>query len=155
MRRKDREITDLQRIRALLLREKILRVGFYDAGDIYILPLNYGVYEANGRCTLYVHGAKAGRKYALAKASPKVGFEIEGEYRLIEGETACEHSAAYESIVGTGRMRIVTDAEEKRRGLQCIMRQATGRSDWTFERAMIDAAAVFAVEVETLTCKAH
>ena len=76
MRRNDREITDRQVIAAFLSAEQILRVAFYDDGDIYIVPVNYGWCEENGRICFYFHGAKAGRKYTLAQQTPKVGFEM-------------------------------------------------------------------------------
>ena len=36
MRRKDREITDIAAIDAFISREKIMRVGFCDDGEVYI-----------------------------------------------------------------------------------------------------------------------
>ena len=63
MRRKDREITDISAIDTFLTEEKILRIAFYDDGDIYIVPVNYGFRRESGKCVFYFHGAKAGRKY--------------------------------------------------------------------------------------------
>ena len=42
MRRSDREITDPKIIEEFVAGEQILRVAFYDEGDIYIVPVNYG-----------------------------------------------------------------------------------------------------------------
>ena len=42
MRRKDREIIDKKVIEDFIEKEQILRVAFYDEGDIYIVPVNYG-----------------------------------------------------------------------------------------------------------------
>ena len=53
MRRNDREITDKDAIAAFLSAEQILRVAFYDNGDIYIVPVNYGYCEENGRICFY------------------------------------------------------------------------------------------------------
>ena len=82
MRRRDREVTDHQAIEAFLRREQILRVAFYDQGDIYIVPVNYGFTCDGGGFTFYFHGAQAGRKYALSRECPTVGFEIDGGYRV-------------------------------------------------------------------------
>ena len=38
MRRKDREIKDANCIAAFIAKEQILRIAFYDEGDIYIVP---------------------------------------------------------------------------------------------------------------------
>ena len=42
MRRIDREIIDKSRIEEFIAKEQILRIAFYDEGDIYIVPVNYG-----------------------------------------------------------------------------------------------------------------
>lgn len=92
MRRSDREITDKNRIEKFIAKEQILRVAFHDNGDIYIVPVNYGYLFENDKYLFYFHGAKEGRKYELSKSEPKVGFEIDGEYRLLESENACSFS---------------------------------------------------------------
>ena len=82
MRRSDREITDSSAIESFIAKEQIIRIAFYDDGDIYIVPVNYGYIRENGKYSFYFHGARAGRKFELAKSSPKVGFEIDGRYEL-------------------------------------------------------------------------
>lgn len=42
MRRNDREVTDKALIEQFVAKEQIMRIAFYDNGDIYIVPLNYG-----------------------------------------------------------------------------------------------------------------
>ena len=58
MRRKDREVTDSQKIREIILSCRCCRLGFYDNGQVYIVPLDFGYYENNGRHVFYFHGAK-------------------------------------------------------------------------------------------------
>ena len=81
-----------------------MRVAFNDEGDIYIVPVNYGHVYADEKYSFYFHGAKAGRKYELSKNCPFVGFEIDGDYKLLKSETACNYSAAFQSVIGTGKM---------------------------------------------------
>ncbi|MGN0617872.1 MAG: pyridoxamine 5'-phosphate oxidase family protein [Ruminiclostridium sp.] len=154
MRRNDREITDNKAIEAFIAGEQILRVGFYDEGEIYILPVNYGYAKDKNGYTFYFHGAKAGRKYGLAKASPLVGFEIDGKYRLIEGETACRYSASFQSVIGTGRLSLVENKDERIAGLNAIMKQAARKESWTYDEKSLEATAVFRLSVEKLSCKA-
>ena len=155
MRRNDREITDKEAIAAFLSAEQILRVAFYDNGDIYIVPVNYGYCEENGCIRFYFHGAKAGRKYTLAGQTPHVGFEIDGRYALIPAEKGCGHSAKYQSVIGNGTLQIVTDPEERLKGLSCIMQQATGKADWDYNPAVLEKTAVFRLDAEALTCKSR
>lgn len=153
MRRKDREITDKNRINEFIAKEQILRIAFYDEGDIYIVPVNYGyIYE--GQYSFYFHGAKAGRKYELTKSQPNVGFEIDGNYTLLEGEVACDFSATFQSIIGSGRLSLVEDSAEKVRGLNTIMKQTTNKEGWHYSNEMLEAVAVFRLDVDKLSCKA-
>ena len=154
MRRNDRAVTDSAEIAAFLAREQILRIGFFDGEEVYIVPVNYGYTEENGQATFWFHGAAAGRKYTLAMQSPTVGFEIDGGYALLPAETACGHSAHFQSVIGTGTLRIAGTRAEKQKGLQAVMRQATGRSDWEIPDAAADKTAVFRLDVTAMTCKA-
>ena len=126
MRRKDREITDANAIETFIKEEQILRVAFYDEGDIYIVPVYYGYTCENGQYVFYFHGAKAGRKYELTQSNPTVGFEIDGKYQLLEGDIA----------------------------LNTIMKQTTGNGEWSYENEMLEAVAVFRLDVEKMSCKA-
>lgn len=153
MRRKDREITDEKLIAEFIAKEQILRIAFYDEGDIYIVPVNYG-YIYDEQYTFYFHGAKAGRKYELAKNKPNVGFEIDGNYTLLEGEVACDFSAIFQSIIGSGRLLLVEDSVEKIKGLNAIMKQTTTKDEWNYSNEMLEAVAVFRLDVDKLSCKA-
>ena len=153
MRRKDREVRDKTAIEAFIAKEQILRVAFYDDGDIYIVPVNYGYTYENDRYSFYFHGAKAGRKYELSKARPTVGFEIDGAYQLLSGETACKFTAHFQSVIGTGTLEIVEDMEEKKRGLNALMQQISRQSQWSYSDKMLEAVAVFRLDVQKLSCK--
>jgi len=155
MRRHDREITDSKLIEDFIGNEQILRLAFSDDGDIYIVPVNYGFCCTGGKYSFYFHGAKQGRKYELAKSSPLVGFEIDGKYRLISGENACSFSAEFQSVIGTGTLHIVSSSEEKRQGLDMIMKQVTHSSQWTYSEKMLEAVAVFRLDAVNLSCKAN
>ncbi|MBE5895288.1 MAG: pyridoxamine 5'-phosphate oxidase family protein [Lachnospiraceae bacterium] len=153
MRRRDREITNKIVIEEFIAKEQILRIAFYDEGDIYIVPVNYG-YLYDEQYTFYFHGAKAGRKYELAKKKPTVGFEIDGNYMLLESEAACDFSATFQSVIGTGNLSLVEDNTEKIIGLNTIMKQTTSKSEWNYSDEMLDAVAVFKLVVDKLSCKA-
>ena len=109
MRRNDREIKDKALIEQFIAKEQIIRIAFYDNGDLYIVPLNYGFIYENDKYVFYFHGAKAGRKFELSKSSPMVGFEIDGEYELLQADVACDYSAKFQSVIGTGRLSIIED----------------------------------------------
>jgi len=154
MRRKDREIKDKALIEQFIAKEQIIRIAFYDNGDLYIVPLNYGFIYENDKYVFYFHGAKAGRKFELSKSSPMVGFEIDGEYELLQADVACAYSAKFQSVIGTGRLSIIEDYEEKIKGLNALMNHVSGKSEWNYSKDMVNAVAVFRLEVDKLSCKA-
>ena len=154
MRRSDRKVVDKDEIADFIRAQQIIRVGFADSGEVYIVPVNYGFDISGGKFTFYFHGAKAGRKYELAKKSPDVGFEIDGGYQLMPSETACGYSAHYKSVIGSGRLSLIEDDKEKIHALGRIMAQVSGRADWEFSGKMLSETAVFRLEVRSLTCKA-
>ena len=131
IRRKDREITDKKLIEEFLSSQKIIRLGFYDKvnDEVYVVPVNYGYIIENDNYIFYCHGGKGGRKYNLSKEGANIGFEIDGQYKLIEGEKACDYSAKYQSVIGNGKIKILEDLEEKKKGLNAIMKQAAGKTD--------------------------
>ena len=63
MRRNDREITEFSEMTDVMKRCDVCRLALNDEdGYPYLLPLNFGMEETDGRVTLYFHGAKEGKK---------------------------------------------------------------------------------------------
>ena len=126
MRRSDREITDNSAIEAFIQKEQIIRIAFYDEGDIYIVPVNYGFCKEGDSYTFFFHGARAGRKYELAGASPKVGFEIDGRYELLEADyiaNATENGYSYKNVENF--MTKIMKTESGKRILKSVFAQMT------------------------------
>ena len=61
MRRKDREITDRDEIRAILCRARVLHLGVNGGDRPYVVPLHYGFAWPEGALPVfYVHGLQPG-----------------------------------------------------------------------------------------------
>lgn len=155
MRRSDREITQLTEILTVMEHCTICRLGFWDGQQVYVLPLNFGFTHQDGTTTLYFHGAREGRKIDLIQSGAPVGFEMDTNYQLNTGETACDYSAAFQSIIGNGVMAMVEDASEKTMALNRIMYQNTGKDVWHYPEAMLSATAIFKLTITSMTCKFH
>lgn len=153
MRRSDREIKDINLIEKFIAKEQILRIAFYDDGDIYIVPVNYGYVFEDNHFRFYFHGAKAGRKFELSQKKPKVGFEIDGNYELTDGDIACDYSAKFQSVIGTGTLGIVDDKDEKILGLNKLMKQTTRKESWSYSDEMLRTTAIFRLDVDKMSCK--
>lgn len=155
MRRKDREVTDNARIDEIIRSCHCCRIGFNDSGEVYIVPMNFGFMQRDGKRVLYFHSAKDGRKLDLLKNGCTVGFEMDCGYQLHPGEIPCDCYAEFSSIIGTGHAAIVDDPDEKILGLQALMKQAAGKENCEFRPEMLTAVCVFRLEIDKLSCKVH
>lgn len=156
MRRKDREITDIQEIKEILDRALVLRIAFYDGEYPYILPLHYG-YELDeeNHLIFYMHGATVGHKMDLIKESPKVGFELDTDIETVSGgEIACKYGSTYSSVIGGGQIEVVEETKEQLHGLDILMKTQTGRS-FAIPEEMLKVTAVFKFTVHYFTAKAR
>ena len=83
MRRKDREVTDPQRIEEIISACHCCRLGFCDGGKPYIVPLNFGFFRReDGGYTFYFHSAREGRKLDLIRQTGWAGFELDTGYQI-------------------------------------------------------------------------
>lgn len=155
MRRQDRRITDPAMICAVLDKCRTLHLGLVEDGRAYIVPLNYGWTEENGRYILYAHSAAEGRKIDLIRGGADVGFEMETGVEYFDADTACGWGNRYESIIGEGRATLLSTPEEKRQALAAIMAHYSARKDYTFEDAMVNLVQVIQIDVTALSCKIH
>ena len=156
MRRKDREVTDVTRITAIMDQCDSCRLGLCEDNVPYIVPLCFG-YEQNGEAiTLYFHSAGEGRKLDLIRKNPTVAFEMDTSRQLFgqNDETACIFGMHFESVMGIGTARILTDDEEKKHGFDFIMADYTDKK-LPYTEQYLHAAAVIAVEVTSISCKVN
>lgn len=148
MRRAERAITDHAGIEAVLTEATVLHLGLVDDAVAYVVPMNFG--WADG--AVWLHSAAAGRKFRLLSAGPRVSFTVVAEASLRRGDTACRHSMAYRSVMGTGRAVVVGDDAGKRRGLTAIMAKV-GPGPWDFPDEILRRTAVVRIAVDDLTGK--
>jgi len=146
MRRKDKEITEVAAIEAILARNNICRLALFDAEYPYIVPLCYG-YE-NG--CLYFHGFAGGTKLDLVGKNPNVSFEVEEGLEVTTDPDPCEWSVKYRSVVGRGVAEILEDGPEKRAGLDIVVKAFAGRTLDFPDKAMA-AVTVVRVRVKELS----
>lgn len=155
MRRQDRNITDPARIADVLDSAKTMHLGLVEDGRAYVVPLNYGWVEKDGRYTIYAHSAADGRKIDLIGEGAEVGFEMDVIVDYFDAPTACGWGNHFKSIIGEGHATLCQTAEEKRAGLTAVMQHYTQKTDWTFEDKMVDLVSVIRIDVTALSCKSN
>ena len=154
MRRKDREITNITEIESIISIADVCRVAMDDSGIPYIVTMNFGYSGGAQRC-FYFHCALEGRKLEMIRKNSFVCFELDIDHRKIEGEEACDFSMDYRSVVGWGNMVIISENEEKRRGLDTILHHYTGRTDFTYHPGTYNRILVLRLEISEMTGKKH
>ena len=156
MRRKDREIQEIEDKIKIIEKCKHCRIGLSKNNCPYIVPLNYGYsynYESE-KLTLFFHSAIEGKKIDIIKSNNKACFEIDCDTKLKEGQKACEYGYEYKSIIGFGEITFLETNLEKIEGLNKIMQHQTGEKiDYTFDENELKNVAVFKMEVEDFTGK--
>ena len=155
MRRKDRQITDLEAIRAILDKAKVLHLAMIDGDRPYVVPLNYGYTLENGALTLYLHSAREGRKLDVLRQNDRVAFVLATNVSQVTGgDIPCKYGEAYASVMGEGRAVLLTDSAEKMAALSILMKTQTGRT-FSFTPEMTDGVAVIRIDVDSFTAKAR
>ena len=155
MRRKDREVTDPVKIREIITSCDCCRLGLCDDGRAYVVPLDFGFTEREGRYTFYFHGAREGRKMDLIRRTGWAAFELDTGHQWVVGERAQDTTSRFQCVMGGGPVTILETAEEKRAGLMAIMAHVTGRDQWDVGQEILERTQVFRLEAEELTCKVH
>ena len=158
LRRSEREVRDPAAIRSIIQAINVCRVGFVDAGEPYVVPLNFGFAGGTGddAGVFWFHSATSGRKVHLLRSEPRVCVQLEEDLGLVtHAEKACAWTQSYRSVMAWGNARVARDPAEARHGLDVLMRQHTGHDGWTYPDAILDHTLVWCVEVDRISAKEH
>lgn len=149
MRRKDKEITDIQEIEEIIRRSLVCRLALSDDGIPYVISLCFG-YEDH---TLYFHAAGEGKKLAILRKNNQVCVEFDIDQELVRGTKACDWGMKYRSVIGFGRATVLNDLEGKNAALQVIMRQYGDQENFEFSAKLLQKTAIIKVDIEQLSGK--
>jgi uncharacterized protein len=154
MRRKDREIQDSGEIETILKEAPFGTLAFADGGEPYLAAMNYGLLRyGSGRLRLYFHSATEGLKLEVLKKNPLVCFQAVSGARIETAAEACGWTCRYRSVVARGKLNLVVDPDEKRRGLDALMLQYGWKGETRYPDAMLDRIEVLRLDVESITGK--
>ncbi|MEA5060148.1 MAG: pyridoxamine 5'-phosphate oxidase family protein [Candidatus Pelethousia sp.] len=153
MRRFDRAVTGLQDMLAILEKSKVLHLGMTGPEGPYVVPLNFAYRESNGILTLFFHCAQSGKKVDMLAADDRVCFEVDCSHQLVEGTTACSYGYSYESVIGFGKARLLTDQKEKIDGLSALIMRFSQAEAFEFDPSVVERTAVYVIDVAHITGK--
>ena len=153
MRRKDREVTDIDGIEEILLQCKTCHVAMVDNGSPYVVPLSYGYKILSGNTLeLYFHSALEGRKLDVLRRNNKVCFEMSNEGDPVQAEIPCNSGYYFTSVVGYGEAVFIENAEEKCKALSIIFSHQVGKNI-TFSPEQASSVCVFKIVSTDFTGK--
>ena len=131
------------------MESEICRIAMIDGSEPYIVPLNYG-YANN---MIYIHSAIEGRKIEVLKVNNRVCFEIEYATGIIKKDEACKWSAKYRSIIGYGKVEIVTDTDSKKKGLDIIMKKYGYQGVPEYNEGSLGRMLLLQLKIDKITAK--
>ena len=153
MRRKDREVTDFQELIKIIECCTVIRLGLADQNGAYIVPMHFGFEICEEKLFFYMHSASEGRKIDMMTACPDIGFELDGEMKIRTADKACAWGASFESIIGTGYVTFLSNAEDKHHALTILMKKYGFEGEPDFSPEMLKRTAVLKLEVREMTGK--
>ena len=118
VRRKDREITDCEELRQVLLSTKFVTVALCMKDEPYLVSLSHGYDE--GKNCLYFHCASEGKKLEFLKENNRVWGQVLLDFGVTED---CDY--AYTSVHFSGKMSLIEDLVEKQHALEVLVRQVS------------------------------
>lgn len=155
MRLKEREVKDFGKMLGVLEKCDCCRVGFYDDGYAYMVPMNFGYAAKENAFTLYFHCASEGKKLDLLKKCDKVSFEADCSHELVGGPRACDYTFRYASVMGKGKITVADTDEKKLIGLKALMAHYAKNMSATFSEKYLKSVTVLVLEVTEWSCKAN
>jgi nitroimidazol reductase NimA-like FMN-containing flavoprotein (pyridoxamine 5'-phosphate oxidase superfamily) len=152
MRKKDREITGIDEIEAIISHADVCRIALTDNNIPYIVPMNFG-YSGGDVKRLWFHCAPNGKKLDIIRRNNNVCFEVDTDHHLYTGEKACDFGMNYRSVIGWGRIEIVTDDAEKRLGMNCLMSHYSGNDKYSYKKESFEGMLVLRLDIQEMTGK--
>lgn len=144
MRRKDREISNIDELKSIIEKCKVCHLAMVDKGSPYVVPLNFGYTMDESSLTLFFHSAKEGRKIEILKENNAVCFEMVCEGKLGHVENPCNSGYTFESVHGFGQVEFIEDVNKKCEALTLIVSQQTNQ-DFIFTEAQANSVCVYKV----------
>ena len=158
MRRKDREVTDLNQIFDIVSRCSVAHVGMTDHGKPYVVALNFGYERKGDSLILYFHSAYEGRKMEILKENPSVYVQMNCVDEFISGshENPCAFCWRYDSVMGAGMVEFLETPEEKAHALNCMIQHLGKTEDcFQFPAEKLKRTCVYRVCIDAPTGKHH
>lgn len=152
MRRVEIEVRDRAQIEEIIRRCTTIRLGMVSEGMPYILPMVFGYTWTGEYPVFYMHCGLSGRKNDALVDGARICFEMDLEGSLT-GRTpyANGYSREFCCVMGEGTVTFARSNEEKISYFSHLMKQQTGRDDYTYQVGWLSLTQVFTLRVDKLS----
>ena len=121
VRRKDKEITDEVVMKRILKTTQYVTIAMAREDRPYLVSLSHG-YDEDGNC-IYFHCAKEGKKLDYLRSNNAVWGQAILDHGYFRAEDPCECNYFFASVHFSGKVTFLEDPEEKRKALECLIKQ--------------------------------
>lgn len=158
MRRKDRELTNIDDIFAVVKRCSVVHIAMIDDGKPYAVALNFGFDRQGSDLILYLHSAAEGKKIDILKKNPMVYLQMDCGGEFVQGTPSnpCSCSWRFDSVMGSGRVEFITDEAEQKYALNRIVQHlAQTEEDFEFPPQALAKTCTYKIISKDITGKHH
>ncbi len=117
VRRQDKEITDSETLKKILLETDYVTLALVKDGEPYLVSLSHS-YDETMNC-IYFHSAPEGKKLDYMRVSPVVWGQALLDHGYHKGQ--CSH--LYASVMFKGNIEFIEDTETKRHVFRMMVNQ--------------------------------
>lgn len=151
LRRTDKALDDPDEIEHVLASVRIMTVACCLSDEPYLFTVDFA-WDRKSR-DLWFHCATQGRKMGILRENPRVCVTVIEDRGYIHGD--CDH--AYRSLIMEGEAHVVSDLQEKRRGLELLVRKQESDPKSVLARLVDDESVrkvgIVRISVETISGK--
>ncbi len=131
IRRKDKEITNPNEVKAILHKAKYITIAMCLNDEPYLATLSHGYDEPNN--CIYFHCAAEGKKINTLQANNRVWGQALIDRGYVQG--SCDH--LYATAQFSGRVTFVKDAAEKEHALKTMIRALDDNPEELIKRQLL------------------
>ncbi len=145
-------LSDVSEMENIIHRCLLCFVGLNDGEQSpYVFPMNFAY--SNGEIIL--HSAPAGRHQALIALNNRISVTFCTGDKLVfqHPEVACSYRMDSKSVICTGSVSFVENAQEKEQCLNLIMKKYTGK-DFKYSKPALANVKVWKVKIDSMTARA-
>jgi len=134
MRRKEKEIRDIDEINRILGSTQYVTLAMCRQNQPYLVTMSHG-FDARKNC-LYFHCASSGKKIDILKSNPQIWGQAFVDRGYADGQ--CDH--LFMSVHFQGQVTIIESIVEKTHALEVMIRQLERNPDQVIARQLNDKA---------------